>query len=315
MEGIYFNCGGEAAQGLTLLEGATPFELLAKHGPMEVMRVLLRQSDAIWLACADDGAVIEFFYLVSGTLTIVLREGPVTLNQGDSFYLEGLEQDLPVRAETDAVMLYVTNSPMFDSAQAFEENLKRLMRQINEQDRYTYRHSGNVMHYVRVLYDYFRDECGEVTLDELMMASLFHDVGKCYVPGEILRKKTELEPQDVRLLLRHPRDSAKLLRPHYGARVAEIAANHHERLDGSGYPYGYHAEDISFAARLLAVADVFDAMTTERGYNVVKDERTAAEELYGLPEQFDCRITARLLDLVRAGKLEQPKGGNDEQTG
>ncbi len=316
MEGIFFHHGSAgAAQGKALVEGGTPFELLAKHGPMEIMLVNLHENDVIWLTSANDDAVMEFFYLISGALTIVLREGPVLLDQDESFYLQKLEQDIPVRAESDTRILYVTNSPMFDSSCAFEDNLKQLLLQINEKDRYTYRHSGNVMHYVRLLYEHFQDECGEVALEDLIVASLFHDVGKCYVPGEVLRKTGQLEQEDVRLLLRHPRDSAKLLRPHFGEKVAEIAAKHHERLDGSGYPCGYMEEDISFAARLLAVADVFDAMTTDRGYNVVKDELTAAEELFSLPEQFDRRITARLLELIHTGKLAKPTGGNDEQIG
>lgn len=305
MNGLFVNIPAEnsAAQ-----DDSVAFQLLGKQGPMEIMRLTVEENDAVWLSRADDDAAMEFFYLLSGALTIAAPEGPIALRTGGSFYLNRLAHDIPVRAETRTELLYVTNSPMYDSSQQFEESLRQLLLQINEKDHYTYRHSGNVMHYVRVLYECLREACGEATLDELMVAALFHDVGKCYVPDAVLQKRGELEQDDVRQILRHPRDSARLLRPHFGARVAEIAANHHERLDGSGYPCGYCAEDMSFAARLLAVADVFDAMTTDRGYNVVKDDVAAARELYGLAAQFDRRITEKLLALAMDGRLEKPKG-------
>jgi HD-GYP domain-containing protein (c-di-GMP phosphodiesterase class II) len=78
----------------------------------------------------------------------------------------------------------------------------------------------------------------------------------------------------------------------------ELAQSHHERLDGSGYPYGLTQEDISFESRILAVADVFDAMTTERGYNEVKTFKEAAQELIRLSDKFDRRITRALDWLV-----------------
>ncbi len=313
MEGLVYNFCDQ--RGVSVDTGSTVFDLLAKQGSVEVMHLTLKKSDTIWLCPADDDSVMEFFFLHSGGLEISLDEGPLKLKTGDSFYLNALRHDVPVRAVAETELIYVTNSPMLASSQEFEASLRKLLMQINEKDHYTYRHSGDVVHYVRELYDSFRAECGKVSLDELLVAALFHDVGKCYVPDEILKKREKLEPEEIRLILRHPRDSARLLRPYFGERVAEIAANHHERLDGSGYPNGFTSDEVSFASRLLAVADVFDAMTTDRGYNRIKSDLEAAEELFALDQQYDRRITERLLTLVREGKLEKPMGGNDEPAG
>ena len=309
MEGIYFNRGSQ--RGLSVDTGDASFDLLAKQARMEIMHLRLEESDTIWLTRAEDGEVLEFFFVHAGAIEIPTGQEPVRLTAGDSFYLTGLERDVLVKAEKVTELVYVTNSPMFDSSQRFQQSLKKLLLQINEKDDYTYQHSGNVMHFVRLLYDHFREECGDVTLDELLVAALFHDVGKCFVPDDVLKKKGELEPEDIRMILRHPRDSAKLLRPYFGEHVAQIAAHHHERLDGSGYPYGYASDEIGFSARLLAVADVFDAMTTDRGYNSVKDAEASAEELNRLTDQFDSRITEWLLHLVQEGKLVKPKGGQE----
>jgi HD-GYP domain-containing protein (c-di-GMP phosphodiesterase class II) len=96
-----------------------------------------------------------------------------------------------------------------------------------------------------------------------------------------------------------------MLLPNFGEQIAEIARNHHERLDGSGYPRGLRAEDISLSSQIVAVADVFDAMTTNRGYNTIKGFLDAAEELISMPHQFDSRITGVLMQLVSSGALEE----------
>ena len=85
----------------------------------------------------------------------------------------------------------------------------------------------------------------------------------------------------------------------------ERGGNHHGRMGGSGYPRGLSGEEISFASQIVAVADVFDAMTSDRGYNEVKTSEDAAEELVRLDTQFDPRITSVLQQLVTEGTLNK----------
>ena len=79
---------------------------------------------------------------------------------------------------------------------------------------------------------------------------------------------------------------------------------HHERLDGSGYPFHLSGDEIPFGARILAVADSFDAMTTDRGYNKPMDALQAAQELAGEADKYDRRVTEKLLEMVRSGELK-----------
>lgn len=311
MEGIYFNPGNTKGPSP---ESSAVYDLLTKHGNMEIMRMQIESGDIIWLCPAEDEAAIEFFFVHSGGIELALDDGPFHLGPGDSFYIQGLLGDVPVKADAATELIYVTTCPIFDSVQHFQDSLKQLLLRINEKDHYTYQHSANVMHYSHRLYDVLKDECGKVTIDDVLIASLFHDVGKCFVPDEILKKKGRLEREEMRAIYRHPIDSARLLGTYFGGDVAEIAGSHHERLDGSGYPRGYTVDDISFAARIVAVADVFDAMTTVRGYNKVKSFAESAEELYALSEQFDRRITKVLRELVRSGDMQRlAGGGTDEQ--
>ena len=128
---------------------------------------------------------------------------------------------------------------------------------------------------------------------------------------EILQKPDRLEQAELRYILRHPIDSGRMLQPKFGEQIAEIARNHHERLDGSGYPRGLREEDISLSSQIVAVADSFDAMVSNRGYNVVKSFLEAAEELYFLSEQYNQMITSVLLRLVSSGALEE--GGSSHE--
>lgn len=104
---------------------------------------------------------------------------------------------------------------------------------------------------------------------------------------------------------RHPADSAKLLTGRFAEDVARIARGHHERLDGSGYPDGLTAEHIDLPTRILAVADTFDAMTTDRPYKKGMETERALRELRKLPHYYDERVVAALSRLCENGTIAE----------
>ena len=104
---------------------------------------------------------------------------------------------------------------------------------------------------------------------------------------------------------RHPVDSAKLLAGRFADDVVRIARGHHERLDGSGYPDGLTAEQIDLPTRILAVADTFDAMTTDRPYKKGMAVAAAVGELRKLPHFYDERVIEVLGALCEDGTIEE----------
>lgn len=311
MEGVFVN--GRNSGSIEAGVDSARLKLLLKSEGMEIMTQTLLANDTAWIMPADDQVTLEYFFVHSGALELVMGDETIPLEPGESFYVTGLRHDVMLKTAVDTVLLYVTNSPMFDSLLSFQTDLMALIEQINEKDHYTFRHSRNVMRYSVKLYEALSDCCAGVSLDEMVKASLFHDVGKCYVPTEILCKTEALEMSEYRYLARHPIDSARLLRPKFGERVAEIAQNHHERLDGSGYPFNLEAGDISLEAKIVAVADAFDAMTTDRGYNRVKTMQAAADELCELSDKFDIRVSEALRELVSNGTIDSDGGIKGEQ--
>lgn len=309
MEGIEFNRRG--AQGLPEDDTGAATTLLARHDNLEIMWQHIDGESIVWLTPAADPKAAEFFFIHAGGVELALDDGMVCLGPGESFTVSGLTRDIPVKILSEARILYVTNSPAFEAVRRFEESLIALLMRINEKDNYTYRHSGAVLRYSLRLYDALETEVGSASRDDLAVAALFHDVGKCFVPVEILTKRAELESSEVRYILRHPVDSGRLLLTEFGDAASEIARNHHERLDGSGYPRGLRGEEISLLAKVVAAADVFDAMTSDRGYNVVKSFEAAADELCSLPDKFDPVVTGALKKLVSEGALRAEEKTNE----
>ncbi|MBA4347823.1 MAG: hypothetical protein C0413_03110 [Clostridiales bacterium] len=303
MEGIRFI--RKVTAGDSAAENESSAQLLAKQGVLEVILYRIKGESVVWLFPASDPNAIEYFFIHAGGVDLAMEDELVSLGAGDSFSVSGLKTDVPVKMHGDSEILYVTNCPAYESVADVDVSLKELLTRINEKDHYTSRHSKAVLQYSLAIYDAMQDRGPDISREDLAFAALFHDVGKCFVPVEILQKPDKLEQAELRYILRHPVDSGRMLLPKFGEQIAEIARNHHERLDGTGYPRGLKVEDISLSSQIVAVADAFDAMTSNRGYNVVKTLLEAAEELVSLPNQYDMRITSVLMQLVSSGGLEE----------
>ena len=121
-----------------------------------------------------------------------------------------------------------------------------------------------------------------VDVETITQAGLLHDIGKIGVPEPILRKQGALDEREWTLMRRHPTIGAQIVAPFEcleGAAV--VIRHHHERRDGSGYPDGLVGEAIPFGARVVAVADIFDALTSDRPYRAALPRRSALEHLAG----------------------------------
>ena len=135
----------------------------------------------------------------------------------------------------------------------------------------------------------------------IAMGAFFHDIGKLAIDDDLLNKPGPLTPQEYTIIKCHPAYGADILTTYTSlSDVALLAYHHHERWDGEGYPDGIAGEAIPLGARMIAIADAFDAMTSYRGYQVRRTPREALDELQRCAgTQFD----PLLVQLFRAGKL------------
>ncbi len=145
--------------------------------------------------------------------------------------------------------------------------LDKMLLRITRHDRYTYDHSVNVGIFGTVLARQRYGDDAEL-LRTLAGAYFLHDLGKCRIPTEILNKPGRLDPDEREVIQQHPWLGFEILME--TDQVSEEAAiailQHHERADGSGYPHGLPEEAIHDFAKVVAIADVFDALTTHRPY-------------------------------------------------
>ena len=142
---------------------------------------------------------------------------------------------------------------------------------------------------------------------EIGYSSMMHDVGKLHVPDAILKKKGALTPEEWQEMKKHPVSGAAILRdkPFYNV-ARDIAGNHHERWDGGGYPNGIRSTDIPLSSRIVAVADVFDALTSSRPYkNAWPEEVARAKIVEGKGSFFDPKVVDAFDQLFREGVITE----------
>ena len=117
-------------------------------------------------------------------------------------------------------------------------------------------------------------------IEYIGLAAFLHDIGKAELPAEILNKPAALDKKELAVIRKHPRYGYRLLQDiRSGSVIADVALQHHERMDGSGYPRGLKGDQIMMEARILAVADVVEAMMSHRPYRAALGLDKALEEI------------------------------------
>jgi HD-GYP domain-containing protein (c-di-GMP phosphodiesterase class II) len=164
---------------------------------------------------------------------------------------------------------------------------------LDRRDPYTASHSQRVAHLTTLILDEFPGLSADER-DAIIAAARIHDLGKVATSDLILCKPGRLTDDEFAVIKRHPVDGSEILRHLTPYRhIVEIVRHHHERWDGRGYPDGLAGEAIPFGARVIAVADTYDAMTTDRPYRrALSHEEALAELQRGAGTQFDPVIVA-----------------------
>jgi putative nucleotidyltransferase with HDIG domain len=179
---------------------------------------------------------------------------------------------------------------------------------LDSKDEYTADHSAAVAMYCRDMA--LAAGMGENEAEEIHLAGLLHDLGKVGTPDAILRKDSSLDDNEWGYIHQHPEKGAEIL-SHLAAyqNVADIVRYHHERLDGSGYPLGLTAESIPDASKMLAVADTYHAMTSDRPYRRALSSFEALKELRTMAgAQLDAHWVEILAGILRDKDLAYRDG-------
>jgi putative nucleotidyltransferase with HDIG domain len=173
---------------------------------------------------------------------------------------------------------------------------------IESKDHYTQGHCERVAFFACVLADSMGMDSR--SLFWFRLGALLHDIGKIIVPTEVLNKAGALTAEEWAMMKRHPEAGLELVADiDFPGDVRAVIRNHHERWDGTGYPDGLAGEEIPFAARILCVADVYDALTTARSYRDSMPHSRAAQEMRSSHGQFDPQLLEAFLSWAETAEV------------
>ncbi len=253
--------------------------LLAAADGVEVMKQRIDAGVMFKISPALESHTVEFFYIIEGELEEHddASDAINVLKTGDSFTAQNLKRDYVFKTIEDCHLLYVSSDPIFYRIGENMREMHRLNAELNAKDEYTKGHSDRVHDYsLAIGQEYGLDRDASL---RMAMAALFHDIGKIFVPDEILLKPAQLNEEESEEMKAHPIHSAQIVKDKHYSDVSNIVLQHHERIDGSGYPYGLKDEEICIEAKIIAVADTFDAMTSDRPYRKGDSFETALKEI------------------------------------
>ena len=227
---------------------------------------------------------------VIGVININNKRSKAPFTKDDLRFAKGAAAEAAIAVEN--AQLYTT---LEDS---YIRTVVALTSAIDAKDHYTKSHSEHVCKYAVAV----ANELGiaQVGMADLKNACHLHDLGKIGIPDYILTKPGKLTPEEWEEMKLHSLKSAEILRPLiFLDGVIEIVEQHHERYDGKGYPGGIKGEQISLGARIMAVADSFDAMVTDRPYRKALTKKEAIAELKNCSgTQFDPKVVEVFLKVI-----------------
>jgi len=316
--------------------GATPFSgdgerYLGAYSRLEDPAwsvVAMIEEDLAYAAIADMRRQTATWALVAALLALAiglifarqlseplrrLAESTRSIARGD------FSQRIEIRSRNEIGMLADTFNEMVGRLQSYVDRLKWAAREnrelflgslrmitaaVDEKDPYTKGHSERVMKYSMAIARHMG--LPEEEVEKIGISALLHDVGKIGIDDDILKKRGELTPEEFEIMKLHPEKGARIMEPVEQLRDMLPGLHyHHERVDGRGYPAGLKGEEIPVVARIIAVADTFDAMTTQRPYQEPRDlELVLRKMTEWIGSRYDGRAVRSLIAAIEHGEIK-----------
>ncbi len=191
-----------------------------------------------------------------------------------------------------------------------DQFLKAFAKTIDAKDKYTNGHSIRVAYYSRELAK--RLKLPELDQERIFYIALMHDIGKIGIPDSILKKEGKLTEEEMNVIRTHPKIGGEILKDcTVFPGIADGARYHHERYDGTGYCIGLQGKEIPLVARIIGVADAYDAMSNARCYRrALETEDIISELKKGAGTQFDAEIVPVMLQMIEEGSVPVDLNGN-----
>ncbi|MCI5751720.1 MAG: response regulator [Oscillospiraceae bacterium] len=243
----------------------------------------------VYLAAVCTDILLLMIISIVSLILIILRKNELETLRGQLENTIGKQTDELIMQQKEMKSLLI-------------QTVTALSEAVDAKDRYTSGHSRRVAEYSRMIAERMGKSREEQ--DEIYRAGLLHDIGKIRIPVEIINKASKLTDEEYNIIKIHSITGYNILRGISGNKLIAICAKyHHERYDGKGYPNGLSGEKIPEAARILGVADSYDAMTSNRSYRKALPQAVVRGEIEkGRGTQFDPKIADVMLEMIDEDK-------------
>ncbi|MFD1020801.1 HD domain-containing phosphohydrolase [Thalassobacillus hwangdonensis] len=274
---------------------STSIRLLEEGDGTEIMKQTINKDKMFYVYPNDDPNTLEFFYILSGEIEWDEDGKRVKLGPNDSYSTRGLKKPVLFETITDVTYLWFTTAPIFHQISKSMADLWEFIQMVDSEQKFAYDHSERVAKYSIKIAK--KLEFGPKRLQDMFHAAFLHDIGKLNVSDHILNKPGKLTERQFNQVKRHPVDGANMMVGSAYESISDIILEHHERLDGSGYPRGMEGDHISLEAKIIAVCDSYDAMTENRVYRTPITPGDAIDEIK--------RLSGKLYDPLVVDFFEQ----------
>jgi HD-GYP domain-containing protein (c-di-GMP phosphodiesterase class II) len=289
---------------LKLFDGSPLAKVLSEKHALNVSGIFLQNNHNSSLNELFDGALLcvplVYHDQVSGIITLNKPE-----EQKENFSEEDLDLVSNLASQTAVA---IENSKLNrDIEKTYFETISALALAVDAKDKYGQGHLNRVSSYALMIGKSLGLD--DEDLNTLRDAARLHDLGKIGIPDEILKKDSNLTDEEWVIMRRHPEIGESIIRPVRSLQhLCDLIRHHHEKLDGSRYPDGLKGEEISPLVRILSVADVYDALTTERPYRPKQSKQEALSVLRSMKDHLDQDIVNILGECLNS--LEEPLFGH-----
>ncbi|MEN4045704.1 HD domain-containing phosphohydrolase [Sulfurimonas sp. NWX367] len=278
------------------MDGIEMLKKIREINPNQAILITTAHSGSDYMSQAIkigvDGYIIKPFDYEQLNYELYKVSEKLEVMQENEAYKKSLQRMVEQKtAELSAMMQFQHDN--------YEKTLLAMVKLIEERDTYTAGHSQRVAKYSKMIAQKMglsQEEC-----EKVYQAGILHDIGKIVTPDVVLLKPKKLNDLEYKLIQEHPQVGYRLLAniPMY-EELADIVRDHHERCDGSGYPRGIAANEIDTLAKVMMIADCFDAMTTNRIYKGRKTPKEALDEIERLSGvQYDRDAVKATLEALK----------------
>jgi HD-GYP domain-containing protein (c-di-GMP phosphodiesterase class II) len=294
MNGFYITKDNETIRSHENRAGI--FRLLIDNDDLEVFESYINIGKSI---------ICQPYESINSTNIIIVLEGKMFytnekryVGSGDIITFKNLDFTHHLSVVEVTKLLMIRNSKYFDQQTSKNDSTYEMIHKIQEKDQYTEDHCNNTGNLAVQIATMMK--LSEMQVENILHAGKIHDVGKLMIPKEILNKPARLTPEEYEIIMKHSQYGYDIVMDETNdLELARIVLDHHERLDGSGYPKGLKGDEISIEARILSVVDSFDAMTSNRPYKNTISAQSALKDLkMHIGTWYDKKVVDCLAEII-----------------